>query len=659
MNQGLKTVDQLIKEKLESQKNLTNLNPFYITPEEIEDLISNNKRNEEFRGIQVLSELFNLNEIEREIITMLLAFEIYPKYEKIFSYLQDDLNKKYPTIALFSYLFSEKLNQEHDIVLLFSEEFPLLKFGLVKFIDNGIESSLIHKPVKLEESVKNFILGLPSIDRDISNFVEILPPIKNPVVQNKKLEEAIISGENKFIFNLQGKNSFDKQKYALNLSSLNNYGLFLVDPLFFEDTENLKKNIKNLFRDALLNGCNVYFSDFEDVLQSEKIHNILIFLKNEIQKFSWIVFFDTQKPFDFDLENFVLVEKDFKFPEKEDAFKLWKKYIDLDEETIKELSQNFHFNEYQIKQVSNKLKGKILSNGNIDKKTIYKICRRLTSKDLGSLAQKVETNFSFEDIVLPEDSLKQLKNIITHYKYHYEVFFEWGFDKKISNQSISALFTGSPGTGKTMAVSILGNELGLDVYRIDLSKVVSKYIGETEKNLSKIFDSAENSGVILFFDEADAVFGKRTEIKDSHDRYANIEISYLLQRIEDYKGIVILATNFRKNIDEAFSRRIRFIINFPMPDENMRYQIWKKSFPEESPLSENVDFKLLAKEFKFSGANIKNAALHSAFYAVENNSQIKLEHIIEGIKNELQKTGKNVGNIKKQIIEEEEYEDFV
>ncbi len=659
MNFGLEKVDILIKEKLNSEKINSSLNPFYITQEEIENLIVSDSYHEEFIGLDILSELFKLNDIEKDIISILLAYEIYPKYEKIFSYLQDDLNKKFPTLSLISYLLSEKLKHHYEINLIFSDEFPLLKFGLVKFVENGVETPLIHKPVKLEEPVKNFILGLPSVDKTISKFVNIFPPVKLPEIGNENLKKSIKLSLDKFIFSLYGDNGFDKEKFALNISSLNDYGLFIVNPLLFEDTENFEKNLKNLFRDALLNGCNIYFSAFEKIINSENFNEISSVLKSQIKNFSWIVFFDTKTTFNFYLKDFVFIEKNFKTPEVNEAVNIWKKHINLDDEILKKLSLNFRFNENQIQQVANQIKGKIITDGEVDKKAVYQLCRKLSSKDLDLLAQKLETDFTFDDIVLPEGNLRQLKSIISHYKYHFEVFYRWGFKEKVTNQSISALFTGAPGTGKTMAVSILGNEIGLDVYRIDLSKIVSKYIGETEKNLSRIFDSAENSGVILFFDEADAVFGKRTEIKDAHDRYANIEISYLLQRIEDYKGIVILATNFRKNIDEAFSRRIRFIIDFPFPDEEMRYRIWKKAFPRECPIDKSIDFKYLAKNFKFSGANIKNSALHSAFYGIQDGSKIKMEHILEGIKIELQKIGKNTKEIIKNMEIEEEYEDFL
>src|SRR5690606_16595042 len=193
-----------------------------------------------------------------------------------------------------------------------------------------------------------------------------------------------------------------------------------------------------------------------------------------------------------------------------------------------------------------------------------------------------------------------------------KVYFDWGFAGKSSRGlGISALFAGESGTGKTMASEVLANELNLDLYRIDLSQVVNKYIGETEKNLKKIFDAAEGSGAILLFDEADALFGKRSEVKDSHDRYSNIEVSYLLQKMEEYRGLAILTTNMKNALDKAFLRRIRFVVQFPFPDSKMRTEIWKRTFPRETP-REELDFLKLGA-LNIPGGNIRNIAINASF----------------------------------------------
>ena len=194
-----------------------------------------------------------------------------------------------------------------------------------------------------------------------------------------------------------------------------------------------------------------------------------------------------------------------------------------------------------------------------------------------------------------------------------------------------------------MAAEIIANELGLDMYKVDLSTVVSKYIGETEKNLNRIFTEAENSNVILFFDEADALLGKRSEVKDAHDRYANIEIAYLLQKMEEYKGTTILATNLRQNIDDAFTRRIRIIIEFPFPDEKNRLRIWQGIFPEKTPLAPQLDLAFMARQFKISGGNIRNVALAATFLAAGQKQSVSMAHLILATKREFDKMGKICG----------------
>ena len=204
-------------------------------------------------------------------------------------------------------------------------------------------------------------------------------------------------------------------------------------------------------------------------------------------------------------------------------------------------------------------------------------------------------------------------------------------------RGLNILMSGPSGTGKTMAAEVLGSELNMGVYKVDLSSVVSKYIGETEKNLKNIFDAAEISSSIIFFDEADALFGKRTEVKDSHDRHANIETNYLLQKMEEYEGIVILATNFSQNIDEAFARRMHFRLSFPFPDADLRFRIWKNIFPEALPLSGDLNFKDLSELFQIAGGNIRNVALGAAFHAAASGQKLSMEHIICSMGREYQK----------------------
>ena len=271
-------------------------------------------------------------------------------------------------------------------------------------------------------------------------------------------------------------------------------------------------------------------------------------------------------------------------------------------------------------------------------RTVWKACRLLARARLDDLAQRIEPDADWTRIVLPPEELRTLRAIGAQVRHRARVFHEWGFSSHGQRGSgTSAVFSGPSGTGKTMAAEVLAGELDLDLYRIDLSAVVSKYIGETEKNLRRVFDAAEESGAILLFDEADALFGKRTEIKDSHDRHANIEVSYLLQRMESYQGLAILTTNLRKNIDDAFLRRIQFIVEFPFPDKELRERIWRNIFPAGTPL-EMVDHRRLAM-LAVAGGNIKNIARNAAYLAAAEDRALGMDHLLDAVRREYAKLG--------------------
>ncbi|NEO64423.1 MAG: ATP-binding protein, partial [Moorea sp. SIO4G2] len=257
--------------------------------------------------------------------------------------------------------------------------------------------------------------------------------------------------------------------------------------------------------------------------------------------------------------------------------------------------------------------------------------------------QPINASATWDDLVLPTPQRLLLGDIATHLRHKYKVYQEWGFAQKGDRGlGISALFYGASGTGKTMAAEVLAQEFRLDLYRIDLSRVVSKYIGETEKNLRRIFDAAETGFAILLFDEADALFGKRTQVKDSHDRHANIEVSYLLQRMEAYLGLAILTTNFQSALDSAFSRRIRFVVEFPFPGAEIRTQIWQRIFPAQTP-TQNLNYQKLG-QLNVAGGNIRNIALYAAFFAAAANEPVNMEHIYEATKREYQKLKKMLTN---------------
>lgn len=259
---------------------------------------------------------------------------------------------------------------------------------------------------------------------------------------------------------------------------------------------------------------------------------------------------------------------------------------------------------------------------------------------------------TFDELKLPKAQYEQLRKISKMIAAREDVMSGWGFGNKFTyGNGMSVLFYGAPGTGKTMAAQVLANELGMPLYRVDLSQLISKYIGETQKNIGKIFDEAEKCDCILLFDEADAIFTKRSDVSDAQDRYSNAETAYLLQRIEAYAGVSILATNLLQNFDEAFRRRISYMVHFPMPDVKLRKELWETIFPKETPISKEVDALMLAQAFELSGASIKNAALHGALYANAEGCDVGMRHILDGIRNEYGKQGKSFSSTQRELMD--------
>jgi SpoVK/Ycf46/Vps4 family AAA+-type ATPase len=311
--------------------------------------------------------------------------------------------------------------------------------------------------------------------------------------------------------------------------------------------------------------------------------------------------------------------------------------------TWRELADKYRFTPGQIKSAWRQATALAVGRGSElpERAEIEAASRSQFRHRLAQLADRIVPARTWEDLVLAEEPYSLIREACNRFVHRETVYERWGFGRKLPyGKGLSLLFAGLPGTGKTMAAEIIAGELGLELYRIDLSRIVSKYIGETEQRLSELFTEAENSGAILFFDEGDALFGKRTEVKDAHDKYANLEAAYLLQRIEAYDGVSILATNLLQNLDEALIRRMSFIVKFPFPGAAERELIFRAHLPPQAPLSESLDLAFLASRLEVSGGYIKNIVLAAAFLAAGDLKPIGMEHFVRAAKQELRKMGK-------------------
>ena len=317
------------------------------------------------------------------------------------------------------------------------------------------------------------------------------------------------------------------------------------------------------------------------------------------------------------------------------------------------MAENYHLQPGELWQAAARFKAESLCTKENKLAILQGLLRQADTPEFSGGAELLSTNKTLDDLVLPAAQRKVLNTICSFAKGSSQIYKEWGFADKIPyGRGVSALFYGASGTGKTLAATALANELGLSLYRVDLSQLTSKYIGETQKNIGRIFDQAKKTGCILFFDEADALFSRRAEVSDAQDKYSNGEIAYLLQKTEQYEGVTILATNLLQNFDDAFRRRITFMVRFPMPDTALREQLWRSIFPAKAPLDE-IDYQLLAEQFELSGAGIKNCAVYAAFLAAEQNKPIGMSQIVAAVKNEYDKIGKTINPRLIELFSEE------
>ena len=308
--------------------------------------------------------------------------------------------------------------------------------------------------------------------------------------------------------------------------------------------------------------------------------------------------------------------------------------------TVEELASKFRFSPRQAELACRQAVGLARLDGQaaIPSREMHQCCYRQVVHKLGDLATPVRPAFQWDDVVMPTEQKRLLQHACGHIKFRHRVYSDWGFDRKVAyGRGLSILFAGAPGTGKTMCAQVIANELNMEMYKINISQIVSKYIGETEKNLQAVFAEARKSNCILFFDECDAIFGKRSEVKDAHDRNANVEVAYLLQQIEEHDGVCIMATNLIGNIDAAFMRRITYVVHFPFPDPAMRKEIYRRTIPEKAPLSDDVDWDFLAEKFELSGGHIKNIVLSAAFLAALEGERIGMSHLLRAAVGELKK----------------------
>ena len=615
---------------------------------------------------------FQLGNFDADVLLLSLAPELDLRYEKIYAYLQDDVTRKRPTVELILNLLCHSAEEKLRRRAHFHPDAPLVKNALVHVASDQSQpdAPFLTHAVRIDDQIARAILGDATTDPRLLSFCEFVAPeqTRNALPYEAELVPALARLATqfpaaRFRAYFQGPADTEKQTVAEGLAGALGTLLMKVRISRIVDKQEFESLWRLALREARMCGATLYVSGVDEFEGTEGAwrQQMLDALGDYrgaailAGKRAW----ESQK-----FAGLAVTPIDFETPEYPTRVALWKANLEhfaqsVDPEIVATLAGRFKLTAGHIAQAiasatlaaqwrgaSRKTSSdKQREEAKLEAPTLEDLtvaARAQCGQELASLSRKIEPKYRWDDIVLPADQMEQLREMCLQAENRHIVYGDWGFEKKLSlGKGLNVLFCGPPGTGKTMAAEVIAGQLQLDLYRIDLSQVVSKYIGETEKNLNRIFTAAENSNGILFFDEADALFGKRSEVRDSHDRYANIEVSYLLQKMEEYVGVSILATNLRQNLDDAFVRRLQFIIEFPFPDEEYRRRIWEGVFPKETPLGEDVKFDVLAHDVRLAGGSIKNMALAAAFYAAAAGDCVRMEHLVQAAHREHQKLGRS------------------
>ena len=615
-----------------------------VTEEQVQDAaaaMAAAERMEPPPALIIAAQRFGLSRFERDVLLLCAALELDTRIAAQCALIHGDANRAYPTFALALSVFDEPA---WDAL---SPERPLRYWRLIEINQPGAQP-LTTSAIRGDERLVNYIKGLNYLDDRLSPLLSPLEVIKDQTAlppSQQDLVESIIrnlkqAGPTNSLPNIHllGADESSKQLVATSVATSLSLHLYRMPAQLLPANAAELETLARLWqRESILLPVALYLDAHGFDPSNPKEGQAAPPVNRFLTRSGGIIFLSTRDTWP-DL-NESMMPFDVEKPTRAEQRNAWAAALGQTETEgdPPRLSSQFDLNLTTIKQIAGNI---IPTEDKVEiSRQLWDACRSVTRPHLENLAQRLTPKATLDDIVLPAEESKLLRQIAQQVGQRSRVYEEWGFALRMNRGlGISALFAGDSGTGKTMAAEGIANKLQLDLYRIDLSAVVSKYIGETEKNLRRLFDAAEDGGAILFFDEADALFGKRSEVKDSHDRYANIEINYLLQRIEAYRGLAILATNMKGALDQAFLRRLRFIVDFPYPGEAQRRAIWKGIFPEQTKTGK-LDLDRLAR-LDLTGGNIHNVGLNAAFLAAQTNSLVTMPLILEAARTEFRKLGR-------------------
>lgn len=591
-------------------------------------------------ALETLCAVFGLSPFEQDILLLCAGMEVDTKFVALCAKAQGDSRRPYPTFSLAL----AALPEPH-----WSAIVPTSPLRYWRLVETGPGETLTTSPLRIDERILHYLAGVSHLDERLIGLVEPLaapdelPPSHDNLV--RQLVNHLSPSRNRdAIVQLCGQAGDGSHAIAAAACTQVGFNLQLLRARNIPaNTADRETFIRLWEREAIITNSALLL-DCHEMETTEAMQPAVAF----VEQIQTPVFVASRDPLR--TARRCMLRIDVNKPSAQEQLEIWQRMLGAQTPKLNgrlpALVTQFCMHPQEIVNAGATVLGGQPTPESMYK-TLWDACRAQSRVRLDDLAQRLLPAADWDDLVLPKTQKQILRQIVTHVRQRAKVYDDWGFAARCNRGlGISALFGGASGTGKTMAAEVLANALQLDLYRIDLSAVVSKYIGETEKNLRRVFDAAESSGAVLLFDEADALFGKRSEVKDSHDRYANIEVSYLLQRMESYRGLAILTTNMKKALDPAFMRRIRFVVHFPFPDASQRAEIWKRIFPVQTP-TQGLCIDRLA-QLNVTGGNIRNIALSAAFLAADEGSPVCMRHLLQASQGEYAKlerplTGAEVG----------------
>lgn len=615
--------------------------------------------------VNSLSTAFQLTDLERDLVLVCLLAELDFRYRRMLGYLQDDVSHKKPPVELLLQIMRPRAESLEEARAAFEPEGTLLSKRLL--VLSGEDDNRATRSVRLDERIASYLLGSDGLDARLSNVVvrsaeavkwdELL--FDDALIAHlRHLADYVSLG--KAILFFHGLRGSGREKAAHAICTQNGMQLLRVDVAAALQEQTRWEVIVDLaFREARLAGAAIYWADVDLLPQDEQASYRVDYLRRAAGNFQGLTILSATVAGESyaQFRTCLPLHVDFPVPHFERRRKIWLAYLPPEDELpnrneiAETLAGAFQLNEGQVRDsvVSARelARRRDVFNPKVTSEDLYDACRKQAGRRLLGFARRIEPSrkLSLDDVILAETNKRQLKELLNRIRLRSRLYSEMKFGRSLAERKgLLVLFAGSSGTGKTMSAELLASEEGVDLYKVDLSAIVSKWVGETEKNLNRVFAEAEDSNALLFFDECDALFGQRGEIREAKDRWANLEVNYLLQRVEEYSGVVIMATNLRQNIDDAFLRRIQVIIEFPSPDSELRLKIWERSLPPppHSDISED-DLRNVANRFAITGGNIRNIVIDAAFRALaDHRAGITLRDLVDSIAREYQKIGKPI-----------------